>query len=139
MQQITTFLMFFGRAEEAMNLYTSLFANSAILHVSRYGANEDGAEGAVRHATFTLNGQQFMCIDSNAADHGFTFTPAISLYVTCTSEPEIDRLYAGLSEGGGVMMPLDAYPFSPKFAWVADKFGVSWQLSLAGQSESQVG
>lgn len=133
MQQITTFLMFFGRAEEAMNLYTSLFANSATLQVSRYGANEEGAEGTVRHATFSLNGQQFMCIDSNAADHGFTFTPAISLYVTCASEQEIDRLYAGLSEGGGVMMPLATYPFSPKFAWIADKFGVSWQLSLAGQ------
>jgi len=130
-QQITTFLMFFGRAEEAMDLYTSLFANSAILAISRYGANEEGAEGTVRHATFMLNGQQFMCIDSNAADHGFTFTPAISLYVTCTSEAEIDRLFAGLSDGGGVMMPLDAYPFSPKFAWIADKFGVSWQLTLA--------
>ena len=77
MQQITTFLMFFGRAEEAMNLYTSLFANSATLQVSRYGANEEGAEGTVRHATFSLNGQQFMCIDSNAGDHGFTFSQAI--------------------------------------------------------------
>lgn len=130
MQQITTFLMFFGQAEEAIQLYTSLFANSTIVNISRFGAGEEGAEGKVRHATFSLNGQQFMCIDSNAADHGFTFTPAISLYVTCATEAEIDRLYAGLSAGGGVMMPLDAYPFSPKFAWIADRFGVSWQLSL---------
>ena len=130
MQQITTFLMFFGQAEEAIHLYTSLFANSTIVNISRFGAGEEGPEGKVRHATFSLNGQQFMCIDSNAADHGFTFTPAISLYVTCATEAEIDRLYAGLSAGGGVMMPLDTYPFSPKFAWIADKFGVSWQLSL---------
>lgn len=130
MQQITTFLMFFGQAEEAIQLYTSLFANSTIVNISRFGAGEEGPEGKVRHATFSLNGQQFMCIDSNAADHGFTFTPAISLYVTCATEAEIDRLYAGLSAGGGVMMPLDAYPFSPKFAWIADRFGVSWQLSL---------
>jgi predicted 3-demethylubiquinone-9 3-methyltransferase (glyoxalase superfamily) len=132
MQQITTFLMFFGQAEEAMKLYTSLFPNSAILHISRYAAGEEGPEGTVRHAAFSLNGQQFMCIDSSAQDHGFTFTPAISLYVTCASEPEIDRLFAELSRGGAVMMPLDAYPFSPKFAWVADRFGVSWQLTLAG-------
>ena len=131
MQQITTFFMFFGRAEEAMNFYASLFTNSEILAISRFGANEEGPEGKVRHATFSLNGQQFMCIDSDAAMHGFTFTPAISLYVTCATEQEIDRLYEKLSEGGGVMMPLAAYPFSPKFAWIADKFGVSWQLSLA--------
>jgi predicted 3-demethylubiquinone-9 3-methyltransferase (glyoxalase superfamily) len=134
MQQITTFLMFFGQAEEAMQLYTSLFPNSAILDISRYGAGEEGKEGTVRHATFSLNGQQFMCIDSNAEDHAFTFTPSISLYVTCATAAEIDRLFAGLSAGGGVMMPLDAYPFSPRFAWIADRFGVSWQLSLAPAS-----
>lgn len=59
-----------------------------------------------------------------------TFTPSISLYINCETEEEIDRLFKELSQGGAVLMPLEAYPFSPKFAWVADKFGVSWQLNL---------
>lgn len=130
MQKVTTFLMFEGRAEEAMNFYISLFPNSAIQEITRYGPNEAGAEGSVVHATFTLDGQELMAIDSSVA-HGFTFTPAMSLYVKCQSEDEIDRLFAGLSQDGAVLMPLGAYPFSPKFGWLADRFGVSWQLTLA--------
>lgn len=130
MQKITTFLMFEGRAEEAMNFYTSLFPDSGITHIKRYGANEGGPEGSVFHATFTLNGQSFMCIDS-PANHGFTFTPSMSLYVTCQTEEEIDTLFAKLSDGGFIMMPLDAYPFASKFAWVSDRFGVSWQLTYS--------
>jgi predicted 3-demethylubiquinone-9 3-methyltransferase (glyoxalase superfamily) len=129
-QKIKTFLMFEGQAEEAINLYTSLFADSAILSIDRYGPNEEGAEGSVRLATFTLNGQTFMCIDSYI-EHGFTFTPSMSLYVTCESEAEIDRLFATLSHQGQIMMPLAPYPFSKKFGWTADKYGVSWQLTLA--------
>ena len=130
MQKITTFLMFAGRAEEAMNFYTSLFEGSQILDITRYGADQAGAEGSVMQATFLLNGQEFMCIDSSIK-HDFTFTPAISLYVNCETEAEIDRLYEKLSQAGQVLMPMDHYPFSEKFAWVADKFGVSWQLNLA--------
>ncbi len=129
MQKVTTFLMFTGQAEAAMNLYTSLFKQSEILNLTRYGANEAGAEGTVQHATFTLNGQEFMCIDSSAV-HAFTFTPSMSLYVRCDSEEEIDRVFATLSQGGQILMPLDEYPFSEKFGWLADRFGVSWQLSL---------
>jgi len=130
MQKITTFLMFTGRAEEAMNFYTSLFEGSQILDITRYGPGEAGAEGSVVHATFLINGQEFMCIDSSI-EHDFTFTPAISLYVNCETEAEIDRLFEKLSQAGQVLMPLDHYPFSEKFAWVADRFGVSWQLNLA--------
>lgn len=130
MQKITTFLMFDGQAEEAMKLYTSVFANSEIISISRYGANEAGKEGSVQHATFSLAGQQFMCIDSNVK-HEFTFTPAMSLYVTCESEEEIDTAYERLSQNGQVFMPLGEYPFSRKFGWVGDKFGVTWQLTLA--------
>lgn len=71
-----------------------------------------------------------MCIDSSVK-HEFTFTPAISLYVKCDTEDEIDRLFEKLTQDGAVLMPLQAYPFSQKFCWVVDKFGVSWQLSLA--------
>lgn len=128
--QITTFFMFEGQAEEAMNFYSTIFDKSEIISISRYGANEAGPEGTVQYAKFSLNGQEFMCIDS-FVKHDFTFTPSISLYVTCDTEDEIDRTFEKLSENGKVLMPLAAYPFSEKFGWVADKFGVTWQLTLA--------
>ncbi len=121
--------MFDGKAEEAMELYMSLFKQSKILEIVRYGVDETGTEGTVKHATFTVNGQEFIAIDSNVK-HAFTFTPAISLYVHCDSEDEINTLATKLSEGGHVHMALDKYPFSEKFCWVADRFGVSWQLNL---------
>ncbi len=133
MQKIATFLMFTGHAEAAMNLYTSLFKQSKILNITRYGAHEAGAEGTVQHATFTLNGQEFMCIDSSA-QHAFTFTPSISLYVRCETEEEIDAVFARLAQDGQILMPLGQYPFSRKFGWLADRFGVSWQLSLEQNS-----
>lgn len=131
-QKISTFLMFSGKAEEAMNHYISIFDQSEILSIQRYGANEAGAEGSVLRASFSLHGQVFMCIDSYVR-HEFTFTPAISLYVTCDTENEIDRAFEKLSDGGTVLMPLGAYPFSEKFGWVQDRYGVSWQLNLAGR------
>ncbi|WP_430476822.1 VOC family protein [Bacillus cereus] len=129
-QKITTFLMFEGKAEEAMNFYTSLFDQSEIVSISRYDENGPGKEGTVIHATFTLNGQEFMCIDS-FVNHDFTFTPAMSLYVTCETEEEIETVFHKLAQDGAVLMPLGAYPFSKKFGWLNDKFGVSWQLTLA--------
>ncbi|WP_025850417.1 VOC family protein [Paenibacillus ehimensis] len=128
-QKITTFFMFEGKAEEAMNFYITLFDQSKIISMQHYGPNESGAEGTVVQALFSLNGQVFMCIDSSVK-HDFTFTPSMSLYVTCDTEAEIDRVFGKLSDGGFVMMPLGAYPFSEKFGWVQDKFGVSWQLTL---------
>ncbi|BFH13906.1 VOC family protein [Paenibacillus melissococcoides] len=130
MQKITTFLMFDGQAEEAMSFYTSLFADGEIVSLVRHDGSGGGAEGKVLHAVFTLSGQTFMCIDS-AVKHEFTFTPSMSLFVNCESEPEIDELYAKLSAGGQVLMPLAPSPASKKFGWVNDKFGVSWQLNLA--------
>ena len=128
-QKIHSFLMFEGNAEEAMTMYTSLFEESEIINIIRYGPNESGEEGSVLHATFLVKGQEFMASDSNVK-HDFTFTPSISMFVTCDSEEEIDVAYAKLSQGGEILMPLAAYSFSAKFGWVNDKFGVSWQLSL---------
>jgi len=130
-QHIYPFLMFEGAAEEAMQFYTSLFDRSEIISITRYGANEDGKEGTVMQAVFSLKGHLFMCIDSSIK-HNFTFTPAISLYVTCDTKEEVERVFARLSEGGIVLMPLGEYPFSKKYAWVQDRFGVSWQLSWQG-------
>ena len=130
-QKITTFLMFEGRAEEAMTFYLSLFDDAEVLSISRYGADGPGKEGSVQQATFSLAGQPFMCIDS-PMEHAFTFTPAMSLFVQCASEAELDRLYAALAEQGAELMPLGNYGFSTKFGWVNDRFGVSWQLNLPG-------
>lgn len=129
-QKITTFLMFEGKAEEAMNFYISLFPGSSIVNIARYGKEGPGPEGSVIQAVFSLGGQHFMCIDSHVK-HQFTFTPSISLFVQCETEEEIDRLFAKLSENGQIMMPLDNYGFSRRFGWCADRFGVSWQLTLA--------
>lgn len=130
MQEISPFLMFSGKAEEAMNFYVSLFPNSGVTSISRYGENEEGAAGTVRHAAFMLNGRPFMCIDS-PVEHAFTLTPAISLHVRFDAEAELDAAFAALSDGGQVFMPLGAYPFSRKYVWFSDRFGVSWQLMLA--------
>ena len=130
MQKITTFLMFEGNAEAAMSFYMSLFPGSKIVSIRRYGAEGPGPEGSVVHAVFSLNGQEFMCIDS-PAKHGFTFTPAISLFVTCGSAAEVDSLFGKLSEGGQVLMPLDVYPFAQRYGWCNDRFGVSWQISFS--------
>lgn len=129
MKEITPFLMYSGNAEEAMNYYLSVFDRSEIVSIQRYGPGEDGAEGSVMHATFILNGQKFMCIDSNM-EHGFTFTPAFSFFATCESKEEVDRVFARLADGGQVLMPLETYPFSERFGWVQDRYGVSWQVSL---------
>lgn len=127
--KVSTFLMFEGKAEEAMNFYVSLFDGASVASVQRYGKDGPGKEGSVAVASFTLKGQNFMCIDSYAK-HAFTFTPATSIFVDCDSEAEIDGLFGKLSEGGQVLMPLGAYPFSRKFAWAVDRFGVSWQINL---------
>lgn len=130
MEKVSSFLMFQdGNAEEAMNFYTSLIEDSEITSIARYGANESGDEGTVMQATFTLKGQEFMCIDSNVK-HQFSFTPSFSIFVTCDTEEELDNLYQKLGEGGQLLMPLDDYGFSQKFGWLNDRFGVSWQLNL---------
>lgn len=129
-QQITTFLTFQeNNAEQAMNFYVSLFDNSRIIEVQRYGRSGPGKEGSIIKAVFELNGIQFICSDS-FIKHAWTFTPAVSNWVECGNEEELQRLFTKLSEKGYVMMPLNNYGFSKKFGWTADQFGISWQLNL---------
>lgn len=122
-QKVVTCLMFSGQAEEAIRFYTSVFSPAEI---ERIVPQENGM---VLHATFLLKGQRLMAIDNGVEHH--KFTPAMSLCVTCDTEEEIDCAFEQLSQSGKVLMPLGAYPFSEKFAWVEDRYGVSWQLSLS--------
>lgn len=130
-ERIATYLMFVGdqhgRAEEAMNLYVSLFSNSEVLHIERFGPDEE--HSGIKHARFRLAGNDFIAMDGGRA-HPFTFTPATSLFVECADEARLDSAFGELSRDGTMLMPLGTYPFSPKFAWLNDRYGVSWQLSL---------
>ncbi len=128
--QIATMLMFAGQAEEAIGFYTGLFDDSGIEFIERYGPEYPGPPGQVVHARFRLNGQLLLAMDSHV-EQSFTFTPSTSFFVTCPSAAEVDRLYAALSEGGSVTMELGGYPFATRYAWVRDRFGVSWQLMFA--------
>jgi predicted 3-demethylubiquinone-9 3-methyltransferase (glyoxalase superfamily) len=115
MQKITPFLWFNGRAEEAMNFYTSIFKHSKTGTITRYGKGNYGAEGTVMTATFQLEGQEFMALNGGPE---FSFTPAISFFVHCETQEEIDELWEKLSEGGE----------KGQCGWLTDKFGVSWQI-----------
>ena len=128
-REVATHLMFEGSAEKAMKLYVSIFSGSEITHVERYGPGEQGAEGTIKRADFTLGGHHLICIDS-PVKHAFTFTPSMSIFVDCENEAELNEAFKELSEAGKVLMPLDNYGFSKKFGWVSDRFGVSWQLNL---------
>lgn len=128
-RSVTPFLMFEGAAEEAMRFYVSLFARSEVKQIEHYRSGEMGPEGTVKRADFTLAGQDVICIDS-PANHGFTFTPSVSLFVECEDEAEFDNAFAQLSSAGAVMMAPDNYGFSRKFGWLSDRFGDSWQLNL---------
>lgn len=126
---VRPFLMFEGKAEEAMNFYVSLLPGSEILDVARYGAGEAGPEGSVKAASFAIAGQTVMCIDSHVK-HAFTFTPSFSFFITCESDDELRRLSEALVNGGSYLMPPNNYGFSRRFAWLNDRYGVSWQLNL---------
>lgn len=128
-KSVTPFLMFEGTAEAAANFYVSLFRGSFVQTIERYGPGEDGPEGSVRQCQFVVAGLPLRCFDS-PVKHGFTFTPSMSLFVDCESEAELDAAFAQLSAGGAVLMPPGNYGFSVKFAWISDRYGVSWQLNL---------
>lgn len=136
MQKISYCLWFDTNAEEAAKFYTATFDHSSIGMTSRYSKASAAAsgrpEGSPMMVTFHLDGEEFMGLNGGPV---FKFTPAISFFVACNTEDEIDRLYRRLSEGGSVLMELNKYPFSEKFGWVNDQFGVSWQLNLAVKAQ----
>ena len=115
MQKITPFLWFDDKAEEAMNFYVSIFKNSKVGTVTRYGDAGPGPKGSVMSVTFELDGQEFFALNGGPQ---FNFTPAISFFVNCETQEEIDELWEKLSEGGG----------THNCGWLHDKFGLSWQI-----------
>jgi predicted 3-demethylubiquinone-9 3-methyltransferase (glyoxalase superfamily) len=115
MQKITPFLWFNDNAEEAANFYVSLFKNSKVLTASRYGDAGPGPKGSVMGITFQLDGQQFYALNGGPV---FNFTPAISLFITCASQQEVDDLWEKLSAGGE----------KSRCGWLKDKYGLSWQV-----------
>lgn len=130
MSKATPFLMFQGgQAQAALDFYLATFPDSRMLNVQRYGRGEAGQEGTIKVARFALCGQEFMCSDS-PVKHSFTFTPSSSIFVEFDEAETLDRVFAALSDEGRVLMPLGDYGFSPRFGWLDDRFGVSWQLTL---------
>jgi len=135
MQKIAPFLWFDHQAEEAAKLYTSLFDRSRIDGTTRYGEAGPGPRGTVMTASFELEGLPFTALNGGPV---FTFTPAVSFFVTCGTESEIDALWRELSKGGKVMMELAKYPLSEKFGWLSDRYGLSWQLNLAPSQPKKI-
>jgi len=115
MQKITPFLWVDGKAEEAMNFYVSIFKNSKVGRVSRYGDAGPGPKGSVMSCAFQLEGQDFYALNGGPQ---FKFTPAISLFVNCETQQEVDALWEKLSAGGR----------KDQCGWLQDKYGVSWQI-----------
>jgi predicted 3-demethylubiquinone-9 3-methyltransferase (glyoxalase superfamily) len=128
---LTPFLMFTGQAEEAIRFYVAVFPDAEILELDR---NEptDGAPGSVTGARFRIANQTVRCFDS-PIEHAFGFTPAVSFFFDCAGEAELDAIFERLADGGTVLMPPDRYPFARRFTWVSDRYGVSWQLSVAAE------
>lgn len=128
-QKIHPCLWFDSQAEEAAGFYTSVFENSEVLKVTRYldvGQEIHGmGAGTVMTVDFKVEGYAFTALNGGPL---FTFNPSISFMVNCPAKQEVDRLWEKLSEGGTVLMSLDAYPFSERYGWIQDKYGLSWQL-----------
>jgi predicted 3-demethylubiquinone-9 3-methyltransferase (glyoxalase superfamily) len=115
MQKITPFLWFDGKAEEAMRFYVSIFKNSKVGSITRYGDAGPGPKGTVMVVTFQLDGQEFIALNGGPQ---FTFSPAISLVVNCETQGEVDAFWEKLSEGGEKL----------QCGWLKDKYGLSWQI-----------
>ena len=122
MQKITPFLWFDHQAEEAARFYVSVFENSKITGVTRYGDAGPGPKGSVMTVTFVLDGEEFIAL--NGGPH-FTFTEAISFSVDCRTQEEVDRLWTRLTEGG------EEQPCG----WLKDRFGLSWQINPTALGE----
>jgi predicted 3-demethylubiquinone-9 3-methyltransferase (glyoxalase superfamily) len=133
MSKFSPCLWFDGQVEEAAAFYADTFEEGKINQVAYYVNSDHRPAGSVLTVSLTLCGLDFLLLNGGPE---FSLTPAISFYVECETEAQIDRLWAKLSQGGTVLMDYGEYPFSPKFGWVNDRYGVSWQLVLAQRKQS---
>jgi predicted 3-demethylubiquinone-9 3-methyltransferase (glyoxalase superfamily) len=129
MQKITPHLWFEKEAQQAAELYTSLFPDSKIESVRTL---RDTPSGDTDIVSFVLAGQAFMAISAGPL---FTFNPSVSFLVACRTRDEVDGLWDQLLEGGSALMPLDSYPFSERYGWLQDRYGLSWQIMHSGDRE----
>lgn len=129
MTQVSTHLMFQGKASDALAFYASVFSDFQTIQREDYGVDDAGPEGTVKLAIISFHGAILQVIDS-PIKHDFDFTPSMSLLVDCEDEAELEKYFVALSEGGEVMMPLNNYGFSQRFGWCRDRFGMSWQVNL---------
>ncbi|MEL5297352.1 VOC family protein [Serratia nevei] len=128
MSQVSTFVMFQGEAQQAIDLYSQVFARFRLMQVQHYDPTPDGRR-LIKHATIDFDRQNLVFIDSPIS-HDFSFTPAVSLFINLPNEEALERAFHRLAEGGKVLMPLDDYGFSARFGWLSDRFGLSWQLNV---------
>ncbi|MCW9705532.1 VOC family protein [Fodinibius salsisoli] len=135
-KNISTCLWFDDQAEDVANFYVSIFENAKILHTIPYLVEtpSDKPVGSTMSVDFELEGLRFTALNGGPL---FTPNPSISFFVNCDTEEEVDRLWEKLSDGGTPLMPLDSYPFSDKYGWVQDKYGISWQVMIANWEHGQ--
>ncbi len=143
MKNINPFLWFDDGVEEAVNFYVSSFASAFetsrkeketnISATSRYGDAMPHLKGKVMTVNFKLLGEEFIALNGGPVKD-FTFNPSFSFFVSCKTEDEVNKLFKKISDGGEIRMPLDKYPFSERFAWLDDKYGISWQINLSGDA-----
>jgi predicted 3-demethylubiquinone-9 3-methyltransferase (glyoxalase superfamily) len=138
MQKITPFLWFDNNAEEAVNFYTTLFDNSSILNITRYNEQSAAASGqkpgTAMTISFNLEGQNFTALNGGSY---YKLNQSISFFVYCESDAKIEKIYNKLCKDGTIFFSLDKYDWSPRYAWVQDKFGLSWQLDVDKINNSQ--
>src|SRR6059058_2563676 len=129
MQKITPHFWFDKEAKEAAEFYTSLLPDSQVTNITTL---HDTPSGDCDVVSFELAGQPFMAISAGPL---FKFNPSVSFHVKCKTKGEVDAIWEKLSQGGKILMPLGAYPFSERYGWVEDKYGLSWQVIFAGERE----
>ena len=129
MTKVKTHMMFQGDAKKAVDLYSATFKDFEVGEIESYEEGEQVTEGLFKLANISFAGHELIIFDSPPV-HDFSFSPSMSIFVDFDTRDELEAAFAKLSEDGKIMMPLDNYGFSNRFGWIADRYGVSWQLNL---------
>ena len=129
MTKVKTHMMFQGDAKKAVDLYSAAFKDFEVGEIESYEEGEQVTEGLFKLANISFAGHELIIFDSPPV-HDFSFSPSMSIFVDFDTRDELEAAFAKLSEDGKIMMPLDNYGFSNRFGWIADRYGVSWQLNL---------